>query len=152
MGKHDELRRKVAKKAIARGISTTGKGGYERHVLMCLGKSCCEGEDCREVGKRLNKQLGRLRKNGRDVYCSFVECLRLCRGGPLMVVYPDGVWYHSVTADVVDRIVEGHLVGGKVVQEYAFACNPMNETTPARGAASPKPEDSGEAVVIDRLQ
>ena len=138
MGKRDEIHRKVVKKAVSRGISTTGSGGYERHILMCLGKSCCEGEDFGEVEKRLNKRLAKLRKDGREVYCTFVRCLRVCRGGPLMVVYPDGTWYHSVTADVVDRIVDEHLVGGKVVQDHAFACNPMRETTPAQGETSPE--------------
>lgn len=131
MAKLDEIRKVVARKALARGISTTGRGGYERHVLLCVGENCCEGGDFREVAKRLNKRLAHLQKAGTYVYRTVVGCLNFCRGGPLMVVYPDGVWYHSVTPEVVDRIVDEHLVGGKVVEDHAFARNPMTETSPA---------------------
>ena len=127
-----ELHRKLARKAESRGISTTGEGGYARHVLLCLGTSCCGGDDHRDVGRRLDKRLGKLEKEGVYVYRTRVQCLSFCQAGPILVVYPDGVWYHSVTVEVLDRIIDEHLLGGRVVAEYAFARNPMNETTPAR--------------------
>lgn len=122
---HPELPRKLLKKAEARGISTTGEGGYRHHVLVCVGKSCCDGEDHRDTVKRLNKRLKKLEDEGLPVYRSEVECLSLCRGGPLVVVYPDGTWYHSVTPEVVDRIVDEHLREGRVVEAFAFAHNPL---------------------------
>ncbi|WP_435021360.1 (2Fe-2S) ferredoxin domain-containing protein [Tundrisphaera sp. TA3] len=120
-----EAGRKATRKAISRGISVDGRGGYGRHVLLCIGKSCCDGEARKDTLKRLNKRLRKLQEAGIYVYRSEVECLSLCRSGPLLVVYPDGTWYHSVTPEVLDWIIDEHIVGGRVVDEYAFARNPM---------------------------
>lgn len=121
---------RAVEKAESCGISTTGQGGYSRHVLLCTGKSCCDGEDHRETAKLLKKLLKRLEKDGVSVYRTEVECLKVCRSGPLLVVYPDGTWYHSVTPKVLHRIIDEHIIGGKVVEDYAFAQNPMTEHCP----------------------
>jgi (2Fe-2S) ferredoxin len=116
-------KKKLQAKARSRRIGAAN-GGYERHLFMCSGPQCCAGGEGEGVYQYLTRRLGQLERHGKYFYRCEVKCLSFCRGGPLLVVYPEGVWYARVTREVCDRIIEEHLLNGQIVEEFAIARNP----------------------------
>src|ERR1700686_4126389 len=108
-------------------VTRMGIGGYRRHVLLCTGPNCCtpeEGLAAWEVLKQQIKDRG-LGEGENACYRTKVGCLRICCHGPTMVVYPEGTWYHGMTAERIPRLVQEHLVEGQPIQEWVFAENPL---------------------------
>jgi (2Fe-2S) ferredoxin len=106
-----------------------GIGNYHRHVFLCTGPNCCPPEvglAAWEALKQGIKEKG-LSAGPRACYRTKVGCLRICCHGPTMVVYPEGTWYHGMTADHIPRLVEEHLVQGRPIAEWIFAKNSLKE-------------------------
>jgi (2Fe-2S) ferredoxin len=110
-----------------------GIGTYHRHVLLCSGPDCCDpavGEAAWKALKSELKDRGLTLAAGPNAcYRTRATCLRVCRHGPIAVVYPEGAWYHGLTADRIPLFVEQHLVRGEPVREWVFADNPLPNTT-----------------------
>jgi (2Fe-2S) ferredoxin len=109
------------KTELQSAVETHGIEKFRRHIFLCADQTtpnCCP----REAGLAawsFEAAAQRVEPGGPQplVYRTKVNCLRVCTRGPVAVVYPEGVWYHSCTPETLERIVQEHLVGGKIVEE-----------------------------------
>ena len=113
----------MGKKKPDRKAKELHLGSLRAHVLVCTAGDCATKPEQNNAVKGFRKQLkarGLTKREG-GVMCTAVGCLQVCGGGPIAVVWPDGIWYRDATPENLNRILEQHIVGGEVVEELCIA-------------------------------
>lgn len=110
---------------VRKSFLKMGANQAKHHLFLCLGPECCALTEGTKVWEFLKMQVS---SRHLSILRSKVGCLRVCSGGPILLVYPEGIWYGGVTVERMEQILTEHIVGGVPVQEWILHQHPLEKT------------------------